>query len=706
MRRGTLLAALVLLAEVTFGASRQPTPWGTNDFVVASYNIRRAGDKGDNEWSQRLPRIAGVIESHGFDLIGFQEVYPEQLADLKRVLPGWAAFGRGRSANHTDEASPIFWKRSRFTLLDSGEFWHSPTPDKPGSKAWKAMFPRICTWVKLRELATGRVLFHFNTHLDHASVEARHNSAILLLERIAAIAGDEQVLLTGDFNDEIGTAEYRAEVKARDHTVLSPEGPDHPLNIIMSRLFDARERSATEPMGTEWSDNGYGQKHVKRIDYIFVSKRLAVRSYETCADRPGGKYPSDHEAVTAKLQFAPDSTFVFDLGGMDEYAEWATNRLMPAVERFYPEVCARLAQPRFHPPRTVRVCLRNEPGEAPAWTAGGEVTLNMDWARSNREEAIGAVIHELAHVVQAYRDVNHPDWLTEGIADYIRWMIFEPPEVRNRVIFESADQPADGSYRSTAAFLYWMEQKYDRDFVMKLNAVCRTRRYRDSFWTKVFGKDLKALEEEWHRSFADGVQQQFKSADGRYSFEVDCSAAPELAGWARTRLQPVLSEWYGRLADDFAAPGYQPRTKVSYRLCHEMKNPGVASGSTVRLSIEWIRKHRENVKLGMVIHETWHLLQRYRSKAPTWLTEGVADWVRYFHYERRAPKINAKKARADGSYGETATFLDWCCRWYGADFVRNLIAALRQGKYDDGWWKSQTGRSFDELAADWKSSLK
>jgi len=38
--------------------------------------------------------------------------------------------------------------------------------------------------------------------------------------------------------------------------------------------------------------------------------------------------------------------------------------------------------------------------------------------------------------------------------------------------------------------------------------------------------------------------------------------------------------------------------------------------------------------------------------------------------------------------------------------VRNLIAALRQGKYDDGWWKSQTGRSFDELAADWKSSLK
>lgn len=58
----------------------------------------------------------------------------------------------------------------------------------------------------------------------------------------------------------------------------------------------------------------------------------------------------------------------------------------------------------------------------------------------------------------------------------------------------------------------------------------------------------------------------FKSDDGRYSFSVDCSEAPDLADWAENRLKPVVSEWYGRLADDFASPGYRPRPSIRYHL--------------------------------------------------------------------------------------------------------------------------------------------
>lgn len=275
--------------------------WKGGRLQVATYNIRRAGDKGDNCWSNRLPRIRDVILRRGFTLVGLQEAFPGQIEDLRRALPGWESFGQGRAADRTDEASPIFWNAARFKRLDAGEFWLSDQPEKPGSKAWRAAFPRICSWVKFKDRATGKEFFHFNTHLDYRSIDARRHSVELILRRIESIAGKSPVVLTGDFNDEIGTAKYLAEVKKKDKTVLTPDGPNHPINLTKKVLRDAREISTSEPKGTVWSDNGYGEKHVKRIDYIFVSDKVEVSAYETCCDRPDGKYPSDHEAVTATI---------------------------------------------------------------------------------------------------------------------------------------------------------------------------------------------------------------------------------------------------------------------------------------------------------------------------------------------------------------------------------------------------------------------
>ena len=53
-------------------------------------------------------------------------------------------------------------------------------------------------------------------------------------------------------------------------------------------------------MGTYWTDNGYDEKHIKRIDYLFVSDGIDVLQYEVCCDRPDGIYPSDHEAVAVR----------------------------------------------------------------------------------------------------------------------------------------------------------------------------------------------------------------------------------------------------------------------------------------------------------------------------------------------------------------------------------------------------------------------
>ena len=37
----------------------------------------------------------------------------------------------------------------------------------------------------------------------------------------------------------------------------------------------------------------------------------------------------------------------------------------------------------------------------------------------------GILIHELTHVIQPYSG-GVPDWLSEGIADYTRWVRYEP----------------------------------------------------------------------------------------------------------------------------------------------------------------------------------------------------------------------------------------------------------------------------------------
>ena len=188
----------------------------------------------------------------------------------------------------------------------------------------------------------------------------------------------------------------------------------------------------------------------------------------------------------------------------------------------------------------------------------------------------------------------------------------------------------------------------------------------------------------------------FTSGGDRFRVAVDCIAAPDLQPWVETKMKPVLEEWLVRLVDDFACEGYAPKTNFVCTLCRDLNCPGSSDGVGLNLNATYIRGHLDDT--GMVIHEIWHQLQNYTSKHPSWLAEGIDDWVRYYHVEKKPPKVDPKTAKADGGYWNTAAFLEWCG---GRPFVSELITALRQGRYTSDWWKAKTGRTFDELAADW-----
>ena len=75
------------------------------------------------------------------------------------------------------------------------------------------------------------------------------------------------------------------------------------IRLAKSVLKDSLDITETPHAGPVLSSHGYRAVAAERLDYIFVSDGFRVLSYRTHDDRPGGKYPSDHDAVSALIDF-------------------------------------------------------------------------------------------------------------------------------------------------------------------------------------------------------------------------------------------------------------------------------------------------------------------------------------------------------------------------------------------------------------------
>lgn len=156
---------------------------------MATFNLRMDTEKdGVNAWPNRKEMVKGLIRFHDFDIFGTQEGFKHMLDGIAE-LDGYAYIGAGRDdGEDAGEHSAIFYKTSRFDLLDKGNFWFSETPDVPG-KGWDATCcNRICSWGKFRDKESGKVFYFFNSHYDHQGKVARRESSKLLIARIKQIA--------------------------------------------------------------------------------------------------------------------------------------------------------------------------------------------------------------------------------------------------------------------------------------------------------------------------------------------------------------------------------------------------------------------------------------------------------------------------------------------------------------------------------------
>jgi hypothetical protein len=124
-----------------------------------------------------------------------------------------------------------------------------------------------------------------------------------------------------------------------------------------------------------------------------------------------------------------------------------------------------------------------------AAAGGGRITISPAWVRSHPHD-FGMVVHELTHLVQRYPR-SRAGWLVEGIADYVRLQHFEPDLPRPKIDFTRAKHT--DAYKTTAAFLIWLERKYGPAVVPRLNAALRAGTYTDTLFADITGKGVQTL---------------------------------------------------------------------------------------------------------------------------------------------------------------------------------------------------------------------
>lgn len=96
------------------------------------------------------------------------------------------------------------------------------------------------------------------------------------------------------------------------------------------------------------------------------------------------------------------------------------------------------------------------------------------------------------------RPSGPPGWLTEGLADYVRWFLYEP-ETRGAILSPERLKSArhDASYRTSANFIDWVARTHDKEIARKLNAAAREGRYEESLWEEITGKSVRELADAW-----------------------------------------------------------------------------------------------------------------------------------------------------------------------------------------------------------------
>lgn len=260
---------------------------------ILDYNIRCANDGinpvtgSNNDIVARAPRLEAVIRKYDPDVIGLQEAKRRWTAELDERLHDTYRMVYLYRSEASPEATPILWKRDKFTVKKEGHFWLSDCPEM-STKSYGTKFPRICNYVLLEVKETGEKFFFINTHMGGGFASAR--SAELIMKRMEERGAftEYPALLTGDFN----AAPYGERFRSDCYKILNESGKFRDLNADLG--FD--------PTST---GNGYNAKEDSEviIDYVFYTPvGMKPLTYKVLNEKYFDGWISDHRGLYAEVE--------------------------------------------------------------------------------------------------------------------------------------------------------------------------------------------------------------------------------------------------------------------------------------------------------------------------------------------------------------------------------------------------------------------
>jgi endonuclease/exonuclease/phosphatase family metal-dependent hydrolase len=267
--------AVLLLFHLALSAQSR----GALSLRVMTYNVRYpAASDGANVWDLRKDKFVRSVQEANADIIGTQELFELQGNYLVEKLPEYQWFGLSRRGNHEDEHMGVFYRKDKLKVIESGNFWLSPTPEVPASSSWGMSLPRMATWGLFEVSGTKKRFYLVNTHFPHRGQDeaARVECAKVLAAFIGKLPKKTPVILTGDFNADASGGAF--DVLTKDLKEARPTNAGGTFHGFVGTPRDAR-----------------------RIDWILYRGKLSPTAVEILKWNENGSYPSDHFPVIAAL---------------------------------------------------------------------------------------------------------------------------------------------------------------------------------------------------------------------------------------------------------------------------------------------------------------------------------------------------------------------------------------------------------------------
>ena len=274
---------------------------------VMSYNVEIFHYDYDDGWDGRDPqKVLNTALSNAPDVVGFQEVNAEwdSMLSTFATVGGYTRLTGEYTGRYDFEKNEIFYKTSKYNLITEGTQTFRQTaidlgvPNTEGANQSLDKVHRIFHYAVLQDKTSGKKILVVNTHLhfgatgsgaqEHDKVRRYEIRTLLAWLQTQAANYPDQIVM-GDMNSHY----------------TSPNGGAESMNLFFNSGYE--RTSATAEVTHNVGGTNVRAAHSIREDWVFdyiLTKGNLDATYYSVVDNPideGGKYPSDHIPVLAKM---------------------------------------------------------------------------------------------------------------------------------------------------------------------------------------------------------------------------------------------------------------------------------------------------------------------------------------------------------------------------------------------------------------------